>query len=46
MCLGRVLNPGMTSPHGVVEAKVTWGDKGREGVKNWNFGVTSFMDDP
>ena len=28
---GRLLNPGVTSPQGVDEAKVTWGDKGREG---------------
>ena len=28
---GGGLNPGVTSPQGVDEAKVTWGDKGREG---------------
>ena len=28
---GRLLNPGVTSPQGVDEAKVIWGDKGREG---------------
>ena len=27
----RLLNPGVTSLQGVDEAKVTWGDKGREG---------------
>ena len=44
---GRLLNPGVTPPQGVAEAKVTWGDKGREGgSKNWNFEVTSFMDNP
>ena len=37
MCLGRVLNPGMTSPQGAVEAKVTWGDKGREGGRKLEF---------
>ena len=27
---GGVVDPRVTSPQGVVEAKVTWGDKGRE----------------
>ena len=28
---GGDVDPRVTSPQGVVEAKVTWGDKGREG---------------
>ena len=47
--MGGRVHQRVTSPQGVVEAKVTWGDKGREGrggSKNWNFGVTSFMDGP
>ena len=28
---GRGVDPGVTSLRGVVEPKVTWGDKGREG---------------
>ena len=32
-----MLNPGVTSPQGVDEAKVTWGDKGREGVEKLEF---------
>ena len=44
---GGGVDPGVTSPLRVVEPKVTQGDKGREwGSKNWNSGVTSFMDDP
>ena len=44
---GRLLNPGVTSPQGVDEAKVTWGDKGREGVEKMEFwGDIIFIDDP
>ena len=37
MYWGRLLNPEVMSPRGVDEAKVTWGDKGREGGRK--FGV-------
>ena len=35
--LGEGVDPGVTSPQRAVEAKVTWGDKGREGVEKLKF---------
>ena len=35
--MGGGVDPRVTSPQGVVEAKVTWGDKGREGVEKFEF---------
>ena len=34
---GRLLNSGVTSPQGIVQLKVTWGDKGREGGRKIGF---------
>ena len=41
-----LLKSGVTSPQGVVEAKVTWGDKGREGVKKSEIWGDVIMDGP
>ena len=44
---GGRLDPGMTSPQGGCWAKGDMGWQGEGGgSKNWNFWVTSFMDDP
>ena len=42
---GGIKARGDLTSEGDIEPRVMWGDKGG-GSKNWNFGVTSFMDDP